>query len=86
MDRTLRRFRVVLVAGLIVLSLSAFAGSVSAAPGTTPNGHTGSCNMLQAFGAGAQGGIVNAWDNADANGVAGMFWAAEVTGTPFCQE
>src|SRR3972149_1119757 len=86
MAHTSRRFRLTSVAGLIVLSLSAFAGSVSAAPGTTPNGHTGSCNMLQAFGAGAQGGIVNAWFHADANGVAGMFWAAEVTGTPLCQE
>jgi hypothetical protein len=86
MDRTLRRFRGVLVAGLVTLSLTAFAGGASAAPDTTPNGHTGSCNMLQAYGAGAQGGIVNAWDKADANGVAGMFRAAAVTGTPFCVE
>ena len=86
MTRTSRRFRVTSVAGLVVLSLAAFAGTVSAEPGTTPNGHTGSCNMLQAFDAGEQGGIVNAWSQADANGVAGMFWAAVVTGTPLCAE
>jgi len=46
MDRTLRRFRGVLVAGLVTLSLTAFAGSVSAAPGPTPTGYTGACNMM----------------------------------------
>ena len=86
MHRTLGRFRMALVTGLVVLGLTAFAGTASAAPGTTPNGHTGSCNMLAAAGAGARGGIVNAWSQANANGVAGMFWAAEVTGTPLCVE
>ena len=86
MVRTPRRFQVALVTSLVTLSLTVFAGSVSAAPGTTTNGHTGSCNMLQAYGAGAQGGIVNAWSRADANGVAGMFRAAAVTGTPLCVE
>ena len=46
MDRTLRRFRVVLVTGLVTLSLTAFAGGVSAASGPTPNGYVGACNML----------------------------------------
>lgn len=86
MHRTIRQIRVVLVTGLVTLSLSAFAGSVSAAPDTTPTGHTGSCNMLQALGAGARGGLLNAWDNAADNGVAGMFGAAVVTGTPLCAE
>lgn len=86
MVRTSRRLRVALATGLVTLSLTAFAGSVSAAPGTTPNGHTGSCNMLQAYHVGEQNGIGNAWDKADANGVAGMFRAAAVTGTPFCVE
>ncbi len=85
MDRALRRFRGILVAGLVVLSLTAFAGSVSAAPGPTPNGFTGSCNMLQAYGAGAQGGIVNAWSHADPNGLAGMWRSVAESGTPFCQ-
>ena len=87
MDRTLGRFRMALVTGLVVLGLTAFAGSASAAPSTTPNGHTGSCNMLQAFDADdPTRGIRNAWDQANANGVAGMFWAAVVTGTPLCAE
>lgn len=84
MVRTPRRFRVISVAGLVVLSLTAFAGSVSAAPGTTPNGHTGSCNMLQAYGAGAQGGIVNAWSHADANGYAGMWRSVAESGSENC--
>ena len=46
MAHTSRRFRLTSVAGLIVLSLSAFAGSVSAAPGPTPTGYTGACNMM----------------------------------------
>jgi len=84
MAHTSRRFRLTSVAGLIVLSLSAFAGSVSAAPGTTPNGHTGSCNMLQAYGAGANGGIVNAWSRADANGYAGMWRSVAESGSENC--
>ena len=84
MDRTFRRSRVVLVTGLVMLSLTAFAGSVSAAPGPTPNGFTGACNMLQAYGAGAQGGIVNAWSHADANGYAGMWRAVDRMGNRFC--
>lgn len=86
MHRTLGRFRMALVAGLVVLGLTAFAGSAAAAPGTTPNGHTGSCNMLQAYHLDEQTGIRNAWSQADANGVEGMFWAAVVTGTPLCAE
>ena len=85
MVRTPRRYRVALVAGLVALSLTAFAGSASAAPGTTPNGHTGACNMLQAYGAGAQGGIVNAWSHADANGYAGMWRAVAESGTDNCE-
>ncbi len=84
MVRTPRRYRVALVAGLVALSLTAFAGSASAAPGTTPNGHTGACNMLQAYGAGAQGGIVNAWSHADANGYAGMWRSVAQSGTENC--
>lgn len=49
MDRTRRRLRMVSVTGLVVLSLTAFAGSVSAAPGPTPNGLTGACNMVMSW-------------------------------------
>jgi ABC-type phosphate transport system substrate-binding protein len=73
-----------LVTGLVVLGLAAFAGSASAAPDTTPNGHTGSCNMLQAYGAGEQGGIVNAWSQADANGFAGMWRSVAESGSENC--
>lgn len=84
MARTSRRLKVTSMAGLLVLSLSAFTGVVSADPGTTPNGHTGSCNMLQAYGAGENGGIVNAWSQADANGFAGMWTSVGESGTPNC--
>jgi hypothetical protein len=85
MNRTPKRFRVLLTTGLVTLSLTAFAGGASADPGTTPNGHTGACNMLQAYGAGAQGGIVNAWSHADANGYAGMWRAVAESGTDNCE-
>jgi len=80
MDRTLGRFRVVLVTGLVVLSLTAFAGSVSAAPGPTPAGLTGACNMLQAWGVGAQGGMENAMSRDNPNGNLGMWRAVDVSG------
>jgi hypothetical protein len=40
--------------------------------------------MLQAYGAGAQGGIVNAWSHADANGYAGMWRSVAESGTENC--
>ena len=58
MDRTLRRFRGVLVAGLVTLSLTAFAGSAAAAPSETPNGFVGACNMVASWpGAGPGEGV-----------------------------
>ena len=90
MDRTRRRLRVVSVTGLVVLSLTAFAGSVSAAPGPTPNGFIGACNMVAAVsglgpgqGVGVQpgGGMENAMTrNLNGNGNAGMNRAVEVSG------
>ena len=90
MDRAFRRFRVVLVTGLVTLSLAAFAGSVSAAPGPTPNGFTGACNMVASWpgagpgeGVGVQpgGGMENAMvRNLNGNGNAGMTRAVEVSG------
>ena len=80
MDRAFRRFRVVLVTGLVVLSLAAFAGTVSAAPGPTPNGFTGACNMLQASGVGARGGMDNAHTVLNLNGYVGMGRALDVSG------
>ena len=92
MDRAFRRFRVVLVTGLVTLSLTAFAGSVSAAPGTTPNGFTGACNMVMSWpgvrdlihenGVGVQtgGGMENAMTVNNPNGNAGMERAVGVSG------
>lgn len=74
MDRKLRRFRVVLATGLVLLSLTAFAGSVSAEPSPTPNGFTGACNML--LGAGME----NAMSRNNPNGNLGMFHAVAVSG------
>jgi len=89
MDRTPRRFRVALVTGLVMLSLAAFAGSVSAAPGPTPNGFTGACNMLASWpgagpgeGVGVQpgGGMENAMTVNNPNGNAGMTRGVGVSG------
>ena len=89
MDRTFRRSRVVLVTGLVLLSLTAFAGSVSAAPGPTPNGFTGACNMVMSWpgvrvgnGVGVQpgGGMENAMTVNNPNGNAGMNRAVDVSG------
>ena len=80
MDRAFRRFRVVLVTGLVTLSLTAFAGSVSAAPGPTPNGWTGACNMVQSWGVGARGGMENAMSVNNPNGNLGMERAVNVSG------
>ncbi len=89
MVRTPRRFRVLSVAGIVVLSLAAFTGSVSAAPGPTPNGFTGACNMVASWpgagpaqGVGVQpgGGMENAMTVNNPNGNAGMFRAVDVSG------
>ncbi len=89
MVRTPRRLRVALAAGLVTLSLTAFAGSVSAAPGPTPNGFTGACNMVAAWpgygpaqGVGVQpgGGMENAMTVNNPNGNAGMERAVGVSG------
>ena len=94
MDRTPRRFRVALVTGLVMLSLAAFAGSVSAAPGPTPNGFTGACNMVASWpgagpgeGVGVQpgGGMENAMSVNNPNGNLGMWRAVAESGTPLCQ-
>jgi hypothetical protein len=70
-----------------MLSLTAFAGSVSAAPSPTPTGFTGACNMLQAWGVGAQGGMANAMSRDNPNGNLGMWRAVantSVTGLEEC--
>lgn len=96
MVRTPSRLRVALATGLITLSLTAFAGSVSAAPGPTPNGFTGACNMVMSWpgvrdlihenGVGVQtgGGMENAMTVNNPNGNAGMTRATINSGPPDC--
>jgi hypothetical protein len=83
MERMARRFRFFAVTGLIALSLSAFAGTAAAATDPAPGtGLVGACNMLLAWGVGANGGMANAMsvDNADGND--GMWQAVAVSGCP----
>ncbi len=80
MARTPRWLRVAVAASLVALSLTAFAGSVSAAPDPTPNGYVGACNMLQAWGVGAQGGMENAMSRDNPNGNDGMWRAVDASG------
>lgn len=89
MDRSSRRFRVAVATGLVMLSLTAFAGSASAAPGPTPSGWTGACNMMAAVsvadggssvGVKPGGGMVNAMTVNNPNGNVGMYRAVANTG------
>ena len=83
MERMARRFRLVAVTALIALSLSAFAGTAAAATGPAQGtGLVGACNMLLAWGAGANGGMANAMAVNNANGNAGMWQAVAVSGCP----
>ena len=83
MERFVRRFRLLVVAALIALSLSAFAGTATAATGPAQGtGLVGACNMLLAWGAGANGGMANAMSVDNANGNDGMWQAVAVSGCP----
>ncbi len=72
MAAVLRRFRIVVVTGLVVLTLGTFAGTAAAGPNPTPAGYCGALNMLQSWGVGAQGGMANAMSRDDPNGNLGM--------------
>lgn len=84
MDRSFRRFRVAFVSGVVMLTLTAFAGSVSAAPGPTPAGLTGACNMLNAWGVGTNGGMKHAMQVDNQNGNDGMWRAVDVSNGNLC--
>ena len=75
MRRLIRRSRLALVSGVVVLSLTALPGVVSASPSPTPNGYCGAKNMVQAWGVGANGGMARAMSVDNPNGNAGMFRA-----------
>lgn len=80
MDRTRSRLRLVAMSGLVMLSLLAFAGSVSADPGPTPNGFTGACNMLVASDDDPKNGMDHAMSVNNPNGNIGMFRAVANSG------
>lgn len=74
MKVTLKR-ALALTSVLMALAGTAAVGTASAGPSPTPSGLTGACNMLQAWGAGANGGMANAMSVDNPNGDAGM-WTA----------
>ena len=87
------RRALVLVSTLVVLALTAFAGSAAAAPSETPIGFVGACNMVAAWpglgpaqGVGVQpgGGMEHAMTVDNPNGNDGMFNAVFVSGNGVC--
>ena len=62
----------VITAAIAVLG---FAGTATAGPGPTPSGFTGACNMLNAWGVGAQGGMAHGMSVDNPLGNDGM-WTA----------
>ena len=64
-----------LTSALMALAGTAALGTASAGPSPTPSGLTGACNMLHAWGVGANGGMANAMSVDNPNGNAGM-WTA----------
>jgi hypothetical protein len=76
-----RRVRILAVTSVVALSLSAFAGTAAAATGAAPGtGLVGSCNMLAAFGAGANGGLAHAFSRENINGWDGKWGAVAASG------
>jgi hypothetical protein len=83
MVRVTRRFRLLAVTAVIALSLSGFAGTAAAATGPAQGtGLVGACNMLLAWGVGANGGMARAMSVDNANGNDGMWGAVAVSGCP----
>lgn len=81
MTGVFRRFRLVVAAGLVVLTLSAFAGTAAAANGPAGGtGLVGACNMLLAWGVGANGGHAYAMSVDNPNGNDGMWTAVAASG------
>lgn len=81
MERVARRSRLLVVTALVALSLSAFAGSAAAATGPAPGtGLVGSCNMLLAYGVGANGGLARAFSVENEHGWDGKWVAVDASG------
>jgi hypothetical protein len=73
------------VAGTLALCLASSAGVALAATAPAPGtGATGACNMLAAWGAGANGGMAHAMTVDNANGNTGMFGAVAASGAVSC--
>ena len=66
--------RIALALGLI--AALAFAGTAAAEPSVTPNGWTGSCNMLTGF---IKGGLGTAFAHENLNGWDGKWRSVYVT-------
>lgn len=64
-----------LIAVTAAVAALGFAGAATAGPGPTPSGFTGACNMLNAWGVGAQGGMAHAMSVDNPRGNDGM-WTA----------
>lgn len=81
MLRSATRLRILAVTAVVALSLSAFAGTAAAATGPAPGtGLVGSCNMLLAYGAGANGGLARAFSVENVNGWDGKWGAVAASG------
>lgn len=81
MVRVAKRIRVLAVSAVVVLSLSAFAGTAAAATGPAPGtGLEGSCNMLLALNVGANGGLAHAFSVESVNGWDGKWGAVAASG------
>jgi len=81
MVRMARRLRLLTVTAVVALSLGAFAGTAAAATGPAQGtGLVGSCNMLLAFGAGANGGLARAFSVENGNGWDGKWVAVAASG------
>lgn len=81
MERVARRFRLFVVIALMALGLSAFPGAAAAATGPAPGtGLVGSCNMLMAFGVGANGGLAHAFSEENDHGWDGKWGAVAASG------
>lgn len=87
MEHVVRRFRLLAVAALIALSLSAFAGTAAAATGPAQGtGLVGACNMLHDATMASIPMVRNnpAGDIFSGNGNAGMWNAVAVSGGGTC--
>lgn len=80
MQELMRRSRVLVVAAVVALSLSVFAGPAAAANGPE---YVGGCNMLHGFHGDSSDvtrGMGRAMSVANANGATGMFHGLEASG------